>query len=356
MPKPCPSFAASQHPYPMALPRPLTDCPGLGVAFALLLLLGAEAVLHTDAFYYRYRAVFAAGRAMDKLRFVESNAPSLLIVGNSRVDNGFDPGVIAKQLGADNRGRIFNFGLPGSDARTLFGLLARLDREQLLGPSRIAAVVIGLDEGYLQPPDALGYEMFADRAAMRNRGEYRDLLRSLVRLWSFSDNLKELREPAKLERFVAASRGSVEPIGGGAAEFAGYRAGFGGLQDTAQIGMQEAASRKPPDPVRIDYLFRCLELLQARGVRVAIVYPPLLERDVLYLAADDPEAWPYLAVAKQLRARGVPLIALEPGIRRDPVEFINAGHLNDRGAKRFSALLALQLSALWPDLPGMLAR
>ena len=195
--------------------RDLNHWPGVGAAFALLLLLVPEAMLHTDGFFYRYRAVFATGRAMDKLHYVEAIVPTLLIVGNSRVDNGFDPGAIAGRLGAENRGRMFNFGLPGSDTRTLFGLLTRLDRKGLLGPSRIEAVVIGLDEGYLQPADALGYEVFfADRATMLEKGEYRDLARSLARLWGYSDNLKELREPAKLERFIRASRDSVEPIGG----------------------------------------------------------------------------------------------------------------------------------------------
>ncbi len=337
--------------------RDLTHWPGLGAAFALLLLLAAEATLHTDEFSYRYRAVFAAGRAMDKLNYVEANTPTLLIVGNSRVDNGFDPGAIASRLSVENRGQVFNFGLPGSDTRTLFGLLTRLDRKMLLGPSRIEVVVIGLDEGYLQPADGLGYEVFfADRATMLEKGEYRDFVRSVLRLWGFSDNLKELREPAKLGRFIQASRGSVEPVGGGAAQFAGYRAGFGALQDAAQIGMQEAGSKAPPDPARIDYLNRSLDLLRARGVRVAVVYPPLLNRDVLFLTTDDAAAKPYLQVAQQLRARGIPLIGLEPGVRRNPAEFINAGHLNDRGAKRFSGLLAVQLEALWPDLRENLSR
>jgi len=75
--------------------RDLYHWPGLGAAFALFLLLVPEAMLHTDGFFYRYRAVFAAGRAMDKLRYVEATVPTLLIVGNSRVDNGFDPGAIA---------------------------------------------------------------------------------------------------------------------------------------------------------------------------------------------------------------------------------------------------------------------
>ncbi len=340
----------------MALSRLLIARPGLGLVFALLFLLCAEAALHTDAFLYRYRSVFAAGRAMDKIRFIESNAPSVLIVGDSRVDNAFDPGVIARQWGFENHGRIFNFGIPGSDARTLFGVLTRLDREQRLGPPQILAVVIGLDEGYLQPADALGYEIFADRITMIEKGEYRDLLRSLLRLWGFADNLKELREPAKLERFIAASRGTVEPIGGGAAEFAGYRAGFGGLQDASQIMLQEAGSKNPPDPTRVDYLNRCLELLRKRDVRVAIVFPPLLNREVLYVSPGDPAAKPYLTVATELRAQGLRLIDLGAGATRHPDEFINAGHLNDQGAKRFSVLLADQLAALWPDLPRALNR
>lgn len=329
----------------------LRDRPGLGLAFALLLLAAVEAVLHTDAFLVRYRSVFAAGRAMDKVRYVESHPPALLIVGDSRVDNGFDPQAVGERLGVAHRDQIFNLGLPGSDARTLFGLLTRFDRRKLLGPGAIEMVVVGLDEGYLQPADALGYEVFfADQAAMVSHGEIGDLARSLLRLWGFSDNLKELREPAKLERFIRASLSSVEPIGGGAAEFAGYRAGFGGLQDAAQIGAQEAGSKKPPDAVRIDYLEKSIQLLRHRGVRVAFVYPPLLVRDVLYVAPGDPAAGPYLEIDHALRARGYPVIALEPGMRRDPSEFINAGHLNDRGAKRFSAVLADQLTVCWPDL------
>lgn len=112
----------------------LRDRPGLGLAFALLLLAAVEAVLHTDAFLVRYRSVFAAGRAMDKVRYVESHPPALLIVGNSRVDNGFDPQALAERLGKAQRNHIFNLGLPGSDARTLFGLLTRFDRKKLLGP------------------------------------------------------------------------------------------------------------------------------------------------------------------------------------------------------------------------------
>ena len=341
----------------MSSARRLRDRPGLGLVFALLLLAAVEAVLHTDAFLLRYRAVFAAGRAMDKVRYLESNPPTLLIVGNSRVDNGFDPRALAERLHVAQSNSVFNLGLPGSDTRTLFGLLTRLDRKKLLGPGEIEFVVIGLDEGYLQPADSLGYEVFfADRTAMARHGEFGDLARSLLRIWGFSDNLKELREPAKFERFVQASRRSVEPVGGGAAEFAGYRAGFGGMQDAAQMGVQEVGSKQPPDLARIDYLNRSIQLLRHRGVRIAFVYPPLLNRDLLYVAPGDPAARPYLDIDRDLRDRGYPVIALEPGMRRDPAEFVNAGHLNDRGAKRYSALLADELAIRWPDLAVRLSR
>jgi hypothetical protein len=341
----------------MALGGRMRNCAGLGVAFALLLLAAVEMLLHSEGFLYRFRSVFAVGLALDKVRYVESKPPRLLIIGNSRVDNGFDPKVIARELGAARCDCIFNLGLPGSDARTLFGLLTRFDGRDLLGPGRIEAVIIGLDESYLQPADALGYEIFfADRVALVRYREYVDLARSLFRLWGFSDNLKELREPAKLERFLEAGRRSIEPVGGGAAELAGYRPGFGGLQDPAQISAQEAGSKKPPDPLRIEYLEDTIKLLGQRGVRLAFVYPPLLNRDVLFIAPSDPAARPYLEIDRSLRARGYPVIELESGMQRSPVEFVNAGHLNDRGAQRYSMLLADELAVRWPDLRAKLAR
>lgn len=333
------------------------EAVGRGFLFALLLLLLPETLLHTDTFLYRYRSVFAAGRAMDKLRYVEAHVPGLLILGNSRIDNGLDPIVIADRLGVAGHEGIFNLALPGSDTRTLYGLLERLDRNALLGPGRIAAVLIGLDEDYLQAADGLGYEVFfADRATMFAHGEYVDLARSLVRLWGYADNLKELRDPARLERFLRASRESIEPTGGGAAEFKGYRAGFRGLQDAGQASMQEAGSRRPPDIARVAYLQRSMDLLHARGVGVAFVHPPLLNRDVLYLTPHDPAAPPYIQLEQRLRAQRAVIIGPRRDGVRSPAEFVNAGHLNDVGARRFSAEVADGLAQAWPDLATRLSR
>lgn len=322
--------------------------PGAGALFALVLLALVEAALHTDAFLQRYRSVFAVGRAMDKLHYVESHAPRFLIAGNSRVDNAFDPVTLQENLPGINPGKIFNLGMPGADARALHGILVRLASKGLLGPGRIDKVVIGLDEGFLQGADSLGYGVFfASRAVMWEEGEYVDLMRSWLRLWGYADNLKELREPAKLERFVAAALGPVEPIGGAASEHLGYRAGFGDLQDAGQALLQEAGSTRPPDERLVRYFWRCIELLSAHGVHMAIAFPPLLNREVLYLSPSDPRAAPYTRIANQLAARGIPLIALDRGGARSADEFVNAGHLNDRGAQRFTRLLATELQRTW---------
>jgi len=325
--------------------------PGAGFVFGLALLFAVEAYLHTDEFLYRYRSVFAVGRAMDKLRYVESHTPTILIVGNSRVDNAFDPKTLQAALPGVAPGQIFNLGMPGADARALYGVLTRLAAEGLLGPTHIARVLIGLDESFLQAGDSLGYGVFfGDRRAMLEDHEYVDLIRSWIRLWGFSDNFKELREPAKLEEFVRATLQDAEPLGGSARAHLGYRAGFGGLQNAGQAAMQEAGSKQPPDPLLVRDLWRCLDLLSRRSVEVAITFPPLLNRDVLYITSSDPSSDPYVRIASQIAARGIPMISLDPGGARRADEFVNVGHLNDRGAQRFSRMLAEQLGEKWPHL------
>ena len=328
----------------------LKGFPGSGLLFALLLLGGVEYALHSEDLLYRYRAVFAAGRALDKMRYVEAHVPSTLIIGNSRVDNGFDPATVQKNLPGAQPGAVFNLGIPGVDTRTLYGILVRFAHRGLLGPAGIRRVVIGLDESVLQKDDSnsLGYGVFFnDRGALLSEGDVANLVRSTVRLWGFADNLKELREPAKLERFIQASRKSVDPVGGSASQFLGYRAGFGALQDAAQIERQEVGSKKPPDAALVRYLERCIDLLAAHDVEIAIIFPPLLNRRVLYLDEAEVAAEPYREIRAALERRQLPMIDLGADVARDTRDFINAGHLNDRGAQRFSALLGQRLSRIW---------
>ena len=72
---------------------------GKGVIVGLLVLLGVELYLHNDDFLHRYRSVFAVGRAADKITFVVKTQPTIVFMGNSRVDNGIAPEVVSSSLG-----------------------------------------------------------------------------------------------------------------------------------------------------------------------------------------------------------------------------------------------------------------
>jgi len=188
--------------------------PGLGGAFwmATLLLALAELALHSETVMFQYRAVFAVGRAYDKLFEVERRPPPVLFIGNSRTDNGIDPQTVDR-VGLHARPG-FNLGLPGANAIVYQGEIRRLDDRKLLGKTAIHTAVFGLDESALQEDNSLGYISFlADRRALWDAGRYRDWLASLLRLWSYSGNLRELREPDKALRFVEASVRSLDPVG-----------------------------------------------------------------------------------------------------------------------------------------------
>jgi hypothetical protein len=317
--------------------------PGLGKSFwvAALIVLCVESALHSETIIHRYRSVFAVGRAIDKLHYVEQHPPRLLFIGNSRIDNGVDPLAINKALGQP-ASFSFNLGLPGANLLIYHGIVERLNAQGLLGAQGIHTVVLGLDEGALQEDNSLGYVGFlAQRAALWKSGRYQDWLGSYLRLWSYSANLRELREPEKLLRFMEASVHSLDPIGGSAATHMGYRAGFGGAQNEAQVTWQENSAQEPPSSGLEVFLWHVIELLQSQGVHVFITIPPFLDRPSAFLDP-SPAATPYRTLLLRLQQRGVYVLRTPTDF--SPSEFINVGHLNDRGAQRFSTELGRQLA------------
>lgn len=319
--------------------------PGLGGAFwlALLLVCLVELALHSEAVIHRYRAVFALGRAYDKLHHVERYPPHILFMGNSRTDNGIDPRAVGCAWAGKSQ-RIFNLGLPGANLIVYHGNIQRLDSRGLLGKQAIHTVVIGLDESALQEDNSLGYIGFlADREALWGSARYEYWLGSYLRLWSYSGNLRQLREPDKAIRFIEASVRSIDPIGGAAAKYLGYRAGFGAAQNEAQVVRQETASQQPPSADVEAFLWDSIDLLQSRGVRVFVTIPPLRDRPSAFFDT-SPTAAPYRALQARLQQRGV--IVLPTPANFAPSEFVNSGHLNDRGAQRYSADIGRQLLAL----------
>ena len=329
--------------------------PGAGSVVAFLLLLAFEVWLHNDAFLYKYRSVFAAGRAMDKVIYIEKERPNFLIAGNSRIDNGIDPKILAENNNV--YASAFNLGVPGINMRALHGIFMRFANKGILNEGGIKNVLIGLDETMFQPTDDLGYSViFADRWKLFQYGKWKDLLASWVRLWGYSDSLKRLREPAKFERFIRASYSAIEPVGGAASVYRGYRANHGSkFQDAEQVRMQMAGTKDPPDLTEVAYLWDLIDLLESQHVSIAIVFPPLLNRNVRFLSpeSEDPEADPYFKIANKLRERGLPIIALGFNNKKLPDEFSNPGHLNDRGAKKYTKILSDKLNKIWPANSGI---
>lgn len=316
--------------------------PGAGALVALALLLAAEASLHSDTFLYRFRSVFAAGRALDKVIYVERHTPKLLIIGNSRVDNGIDPATVAERIQPGMT--AFNLGLPGANASALHGVVRRIDEHGGFAQGRIEYVLIGLDESLLQRDDALGYGVFFPSRTIGS-DNFAATLRGCIRLWGYADNLRQLREPATLARFLRATVMPIDPVGGGAAARLGYRPGFTAKnQDAEQVMRQEAGSTAPPDRRAVEDFWTMLDLLRERGIRIAIVFPPLLTRPVLFLDPGNPAAEPYRRIRRQLASHGIPMFALNGANVLTASEFLNAGHLNDTGAQRFSAMLGNALA------------
>jgi hypothetical protein len=318
--------------------------PGVGKEFwfAALIVLCVELALHSESVIYRYRSVYAVGRAIDKLHFVEKHPPRVLFMGNSRIDNGVDPLAITRVLGWPSS-HGFNLGLPGANLLIQHGIVKRLDAKGLLGVNSIHTVVLGLDESALQEDNSLGYVGFlADRGVLWESGRYQDWLGSYLRLWSYSGNLRQLREPDKALRLIEASTRSLEPVGGAAATHLGYRAGFGAAQNEAQVVRQESAAQDVPSPDVVEFLWRSIDLLQSRGVRIFVTIPPLRDRPSAFVDA-SPAAESYRTLLTRLRQRGVIVLQTPGGF--SPSEFVNAGHLNDRGAQRYSAELGRQLAA-----------
>lgn len=320
--------------------------PGVGAAaiLALVLLLALNLLLFNDSLVRRYGAVFAVGRAMDKQLHVESHPPTVLLIGNSRVDNGIDPSALQREW--KNGATAFNLGVPGANARVMYGMLKRMDEAGAL--TGVRAVLIGLDESFVQPDESLGYiYFFGHRPTLFAEAEYRLWLGSWLRLWSYSDNLRQLREPEKALRFLSATFRQLEPVGGAAWRYRGYRKGFGGGgQNEGQAGSQEVMSRGSPDRAVLKSLDAIIDLLQQRGINIAVAYPPLQNRASAYIDMAQSQG-AYARINSELKQRAVRVLDEQDPVPRQAAFFVNAGHLNDKGAQIYSAWLAKSLRAEW---------
>ncbi len=316
---------------------------GKGLVVGLLLLMGVELYLHNDDFLHRYRSVFAAGRAADKIDFVAEAQPALVFIGNSRVDNGIAPTTVATTLGAQPS-EVFNLGVPGMNTRVLHGIVRQLADRSALHPSGVRCVFIGLDASLFVEEDAMNYGVFfADREKMLEHGEYHPLLASVFRLWGFSGNLKGLREPGRLRDFLAATLVDRDPWGGSAADSRGFRAKKETL-NADDVKIESAAMDIPPvDSPLVRYLLDTMDELKQRHVVIGVFFPPQFRRTNVFERAREPpsNAGRLLSL---LRERDVNIYSLNESIDFDAKWFANPGHLNEGGARLYSSLLTARIS------------
>lgn len=314
-----------------------------GTLIALLLLMCIEALLHTDAFLYRYRSVFAAGRAMDKVLAFEAKPTTLLILGNSRVDNGVSPDTMRQATGLD----AFNLGLPGAEACNIEGVVLRLDRNGVFAAGRTRHVLFGLDEGFFQRTGGLGYEVyFDDRERLLAHDRYRDWLRSAIRLWGYADSLRTLQEPAKFVQAVQASLGEVESWGGNASRTSGFRAADEVVnQDASQIESQAGTTHRPPDPQVLECFWATTERLKAAQVGVSVFFTPALHTSNAFNTDAVTADSPYSRMKGEFIARGIGVMDIDTRSIIAGKFFANPGHLNRKGATQFTTLLAAHFSA-----------
>ena len=321
-----------------------------GAVFAVFLLFIAELFLHSDTFLFKYRSVFAAGRLMDKLEALTELPIDIVLIGNSRTDNGFDSLLLKEMTGLG----VFNLGVPGANEEILYGIVSKLDSKGVFSQGKVSKVLLGLDESIFQQGDSLGYGVFvANQNELIHRYQFKELFDTYFRLLGYGGQLKELREPEKLIRFFKATYQEIEPMGGSAKINYGFRPGERGkFQNDQQLLVQEAGAQNPPDQQVESYFWQLIKLLKEKNIEVAVFFPPLLNRDVLFLDTDNKNAGPYIRIKDKLLSMGIPILDIAYQETKVASDFANAGHLNREGATRFSKIMGQELLALWPNIGG----
>ena len=320
-----------------------------GIVTAILIVFGVELYLHNDDFLDRYRSVFAVGRAADKVAYVARTQPSIVLLGNSRVDNGISPVAVSAVIGKETTG-VFNLGIPGQNTRVLSGVVRELESRGALTATRMKYVLIGLDPTLFSLDDELNYSVFlADRWEMASAGEYSELAASIFRLWGYSSNLKGLREPGRMRDFIAATLTDREPWGGSLRDNLGYRAKKEEMTEPERKTVPEDTLPKPLDPKALAYLSNAVRRLLSHDMRVGVFFPPQYGRKNDFEKRDAAYEQ-YRIVLADLRRRGVEILHIENSDTYAASLFSDPGHLNEAGAKRYSTSLARAMKETWPNL------
>lgn len=250
---------------------------------------------------------------------LDGTTAGVLVFGSSRANHHYAPEPFERQFGA----RFYNTGRDGQNIFYQTALLSAILRRHT--PQTIVLEFDSLQDepGDLDSLSSL-LPYYATHEAVRPyvemRGPY-ERFKLLSAIYPFNSQLLSIAVGnLTLNRARYAERSGYVPLSG---------VWRGGVAPSPSGG-------KARSPAKIAAFVRFLDLAARSGARVAVVHSPALRGAV---STQD------LALAKALcGVRKIPFLDFsgDPAWR-DPALYRDADHLNDRGAQRFSALVAAAL-------------
>ena len=305
-------------------------------AVAVLLLLD-WVVFQTPAVLPRMPTYRNDGSPNDKLLLAARYPDSkVLFLGDSRVRYGIDPDIVSRKCQC---GPGFNAGFPGADVR-----LNRLMAERLLERMSPNLVVISVSQWELSDKaDVHVGEGSRELVPISRRAEYgmetnipEDIPQLIGGVWQFYKYRGELRQ--SLEVWAGGDR-REEP-----------RRGYKPYEGRAELDEDDLERREDQwfddfsvEGRRAQALRGLIDDLQARGIRVVLLAPPLLpefQQDV-----GRPIARFRAAIAKLADEEGVQLIdaTASERIGIDEDRFRDVVHLDEEGSEQYSAFVGEKL-------------
>lgn len=316
---------------------------GKGLLVAAALLLALEICLHMTPWMQRYRAVFASGRLIDKLMYVSEVSPQLIVIGNSRIDNGIDPTVIAAELSIA-RQEVFNLGIPGANTRVIQGATHWLLERNSLSNSH---VLLGLDPSLFSLNEELGYSVFVlDKSQAWQLGDYAAWRDSWFRLWGFANNLKGLREPQKMIQWFQASTGELAAWGGELNTNQGFRAKQGVLSEAQQQAVSSELATTPLDVTAYQYFISAIKEWRDHDVAISVFFPVVFANGEVISVQQGFTEFDFKRLKTDLSRLGVRFLNSPKAASYGAEDFFNPGHLNVTGAEKYSQWLAQEYETL----------
>jgi hypothetical protein len=292
-----------------------------GAFLLLLVALDAVAGLVLRKLYFAQ----SSGQYAETTYILDRMHEPVVVVGSSRAQHHYVPGVLARALGRP----CYNAGRDGQGMIFYAAVL-----EQLFARYRPELVVLDMNPRELERDD-LGYDRLSELLPYI---EEHPSLRRYVELRSRFERFKLLSRAYPFNsRLLSVVQHTL--VHGGTSRDSGYVALHDDLSKRAgPVNRLGDAPSRPLDPVKRDALLRTLDRAQALHTPVVVICSPQYSGDCA--------AQSRAAMAALLRSRGVPMwdYSADSLYRSRPELFADEVHMNDAGARLFSAEVGARLA------------